>query len=39
MRRGHDTTVSGALHAGFRDHDVPFPGLILRRADLREAEH
>ena len=35
---GHDTVVAGAFHAGFRDNDVPFPGLILRRADLREAK-
>jgi hypothetical protein len=35
---GHDTVVSGAFHAGFRYNDVPFPGLILRRADLREAK-
>ena len=39
VRMGHDTAVSDALHAGFRNHHVPFPGLILRRADLRGAEH
>jgi hypothetical protein len=38
MSVGHDSVVARLCHTRFRDDDVPFSGLILRRADLREAK-